>query len=63
MGSGTVVVWENADIVPPSRVPEPSGGSKVAYRDFGPNHPPVPEYRYEVDSEARTIMTFLKEGS
>jgi len=60
MGAGTVVVWDNVDIVPPTRLPELAGASKVAWREFGPNAPAVPEYRCEVDSESRTVLMFPK---
>lgn len=59
MQAGTAVVWDDADIDPPTRTPE-LGGDLVAWREFGPGFGDVPQYRYEVDNDARTIMAFPK---
>ncbi len=60
MSAGTVVVWDDVDIEPPDRLPEVAGASHVAERAFGPNHPPIPEYRYEVDRDRNSIMAYRK---
>lgn len=62
MGAGTAVVWEDVDTDPPGHLSHLSGDD-WDWRHFGPDQPAVPQYRYEVDSENRTIMTFLKESA
>lgn len=61
--AGIVITWDSVDIEPPTRRPElrSQPTPRYAVREFGPGFPPVPEYRYEVDSAAGTILTFPKE--
>jgi hypothetical protein len=62
MGAGTTVVWEDVDAEPPGHL-SALFGDDWTWCHFGPDQPPVPEYRYEVDPENRTILTFRKESA
>ena len=60
MGAGTAVVWDDVDTEPPGHL-SALFGDDWDWCHFGPDVPAVPQYRYETDNEARTIMVFPKD--
>lgn len=62
LGTGTAVVWEDADTEPPAHLPG-LYGPDMAWCAFGPAFPPVPTYRCEVDSETGSILMYPQDAA
>jgi hypothetical protein len=56
-GSGTVLVWEDVDMEPAPHIS--CCVEAEARRDFGPAVAPVPQYIFDVNHLAGTIMAYL----
>lgn len=61
LGATTVLVWEDVDTEPAARIADAAttNGPWQGARDFGPDAPPVPKYRIEIDQVSNEIRAVL----